>query len=43
MNYMYRCYDDAIASFRGWRNPLIHMYYELAAANAQLGQMDDAR
>ncbi len=42
-NYMARRYDEAIALFRGWRNPPWHMYIELAAAYAQLDQMDEAR
>lgn len=41
--YMERRYDDAIALFRGWRNPPVHMYLELAAAHAQLHQMNDLR
>lgn len=41
--YMARRYEDAIAAFRGWRNPPSHIYSELAAAYAQLDHMDDAR
>jgi adenylate cyclase len=43
IHYMARRYDDAIAVFLGWRNPSVHMYAELAAAHAQIGQSDDAR
>jgi TolB-like protein/class 3 adenylate cyclase/tetratricopeptide (TPR) repeat protein len=43
VNYMARRYDEAIALFRGWRSPAWHMYLGLAAAYAQLGQMDEAR
>jgi tetratricopeptide (TPR) repeat protein len=41
--YMTRRYEDAIAMFRGWRNPPSHMYLELAATYAQLDRLDDAR
>ncbi len=43
VNYMARRYDEAIALFRGWLNPPWHIYIELAAAYAQLDQMDEAR
>ena len=42
-HYMARRYDEAIALFRGWLNPPWHMYSDLAAAHAQLDQMDEAR
>jgi tetratricopeptide (TPR) repeat protein len=42
-HYMMRDYHEAIALFRGWREAPPHMYGELAAAYAQLGQMDEAR
>ena len=35
-------FDDAIATFQGWREPFAHMYCELAAAYAQLDRMDEA-
>ncbi len=41
--YMTRRYEDAIAMFRGWRNPPSHMYAALAATYAQLDRLDDAR
>ena len=41
--YMARRYDELIALFRGWPSPPPHMYAELAAAHAQLDQMDEAR
>jgi len=43
IHYMAQRYKDAIAMFRGWRNPPAHMYAELAAAYAQNGQPDAAR
>jgi TolB-like protein/Tfp pilus assembly protein PilF len=42
-NYLARRYDEAIALFCGWPSPPWHMYAELAAAYAQLDQMDEAR
>ena len=36
-------FDDAIASFQGWREPPAHMFCELAAAYAQLDRMAEAR
>ena len=41
--YMARRYEDAIAVFRGWRNPPFHMLLELAAAYAQNGQPEEAK
>jgi adenylate cyclase len=41
--YMTQRYDEAISFFRGWRDPPIHMYLELAAAYAQLDRMEEAR
>jgi adenylate cyclase len=41
--YMARRYEDAIAVFRGWRNPPIHLHAELAAAYAQNGQPQEAK
>jgi TolB-like protein len=41
--YMTQRYDEAISFFRGWRDPPIHMFCELAAAHAQLGQLEEAR
>ncbi len=43
VNYMARRYHAAIALFRAWPSPPWHMYAELAAAHAQLDQMDPAR
>ena len=41
--YMARRYEDAIAVFRGWRNPPIQLHAELAAAYAQNGQPEEAK
>ena len=41
--YMARRYEDAIAVFRGWRNPPFHTLLELAAAYAQNGQPEEAK
>ena len=41
--YMARRYEDAIAVFRGWRNPPFQLHAELAAAYAQNGQPDQAK
>jgi TolB-like protein len=41
--YMTRRYEDAIAMFRGWRNPPPHMSLELAVTYAQLDRLDDVR
>jgi adenylate cyclase len=40
--YMARRYEDAIAVFRGWRNPPFHTLLELAATYAQNGQPEEA-
>jgi TolB-like protein len=41
--YMARRYEDAIAVFRGWRNPPFHLFLELACAYAQNGQPEEAK
>jgi adenylate cyclase len=41
--YMARRYEDAIAVFRGWRNPPFHTLIELAAAYAQNSQPEEAK
>ena len=41
--YMARRYEDAIAVFRGWRNPPFSMLLILAAAYAQNGQPEEAK
>jgi len=41
--YMARRYEDAIAVFRGWRNPPTHTLLELAATYAQNGQPEEAK
>ena len=41
--YMARRYEDAIAVFRGWRNPPYSMLLILAAAYAQNGQPEEAK
>ena len=40
--YMMGHYGEAIALFRAWPSPPWHTYGELAAAHAQLDQMDEA-
>jgi TolB-like protein len=40
--YMARRYEDAIAVFRGWRNPPFHTLLELAATYSQNGQPEEA-
>ena len=40
---MARRYEDAIAVFRGWRNPPIFLHVEIAAAYAQNGQPEEAK
>jgi TolB-like protein len=37
--YMARRYEDAIAVYRGWRNPPIQLHVEIAAAYAQNGHL----
>jgi len=41
--YMARRYEDAIAVYRGWRNPPIQLHVEIAAAYAQNGQPEEAK
>jgi len=41
--YMAHRYQDAIEAFQSWRDPPIHMWCELAAAHAQIGQMNESR
>ena len=41
--YMARRYEDAIAVFRGWRNPPLAMLLIIAAAYAQNGQPEEAK
>jgi TolB-like protein len=41
--YMARRYEDAIAVYRGWRNPPIQMHVEIAASYAQNGQPEEAK
>jgi adenylate cyclase len=36
-------FEEAVATFQGWREPPAHMYCELAAAYAQLDRMEEAR
>jgi len=43
LHYMARRYEGAIGVFRGWRNPPLHLYAELAAAYAQNGQPEEAK
>jgi tetratricopeptide (TPR) repeat protein len=41
--YMARRYEDAIAVFRGWRNPPFFVHASIAAAYAQNGQPEEAK
>jgi TolB-like protein/class 3 adenylate cyclase len=41
--YMARRYEDAIAVFRGWRNPPLAMFLVIAAAYAQNDQPEEAK
>jgi len=41
--YMARRYEDAIAVYRGWRNPPLQLHVEIAAAYAQNGQPEEAK
>jgi TolB-like protein len=40
--YMKRDYEAAIEAYTRWQSPPVHMYTQLAASYAQLGQMEDA-
>jgi tetratricopeptide (TPR) repeat protein len=41
--YMARRYEDAIAVYRGWRNPPLILHASIAAAYAQNGQPEEAK
>jgi len=40
--YMLSEYEKAIAVYKRWRDPPVHMYTHLAACYAQVGRMDEA-
>jgi TolB-like protein/class 3 adenylate cyclase len=42
-NYMLRDYEKAIAIYKRWQSPPLHMYILLAVNCAQLGLMEEAR
>ncbi len=41
-SYMLRDFENAIAIYKRWQNPPLHMYVPLAVNYAQLGNMDEA-